>query len=148
MTKYLSEEKFAETFKSTPRMAIVLFIRNVKNELLLVRRGTAPHQDLWSLPGAFLLKKETLAECVNRIAIEKLGIELSKNDCRVMDVVEYMDDPRGHVVQIVYKYRMIRDILLKPWGESAEIAYFGTMPPNMAFNHKEIIDKWYNNALK
>ncbi|MFO0703794.1 MAG: NUDIX domain-containing protein [Patescibacteria group bacterium] len=147
MAKYITEKRFADSFKDTPRVAIVLFIRNKKDELLLVRRGLPPDEAKWSLPGAFLLKKETLNECVNRIAVEKLGIELSKNDCRVMDVVEYLDDPRGHVVQVVYKYRMLRDILLKPWGESAELAYFGTVPSDMAFNHAEIVEKWYNSKL-
>ncbi len=138
-SKYLSEKKFLETFENSPRIAIVLLIRNKKDEILLVRRGLPPDESLWSLPGAFLLKKETMAECAHRIAVEKLGIELSLNDCRLHDVVEYMKDPRGHVVQVVYKYRMLRDILLKPWGESSELAYFGTLPPDMAFNHKEIV---------
>ena len=148
MAKYITEKKFADTFKDAPRVALVLFIRNKKDELLLVRRGLPPEDKKWSLPGAFLLKDETIAECINRIAVEKLGIELSKNDCRVMDAVEYMDDPRGHVVQIVYKYRMLRDILLKPWGESAELAYFGTIPDEMAFNHAEIVQRWYNSSTK
>lgn len=138
-SKYLSEKKFAETFESAPRIAIVLLIRNKKDEILLVRRGLPPDEGKWSLPGAFLLKKETLADCVNRIAIEKLGIELSKNDCRLHDVIEYMEDPRGHVIQVVYKYRMLRDILLKAWGESSELAYFGTLPDEMAFNHAEVV---------
>ena len=139
--KYLSEKKFAESFEHSPRVALVLFIRNKKDEVLLVRRALPPHENAWALPGAFLLRGETIAACLNRVAIEKLGIELSMNDCRVHDVVEYLEDPRGHVVQVVYKYRMLRDILLKPWGESSELAYFGKRPAEMAFNHGEILDE-------
>lgn len=143
-SKYLSEKSFIETFKKSPRMAVVLLIRNKNEELLLVRRGLPPCENMWSMPGAFLLRNESISDCIKRIAVEKLGIEISQNDCRILDASEYMADPRGHVVQIVYKYRLLRDILLKPWGESSELAYFGTPPSDLAFNHKEILGKWYN----
>jgi 8-oxo-dGTP diphosphatase len=143
VAEYLSEEEFVESFSIAPRIALVMSVRNKNNELLLVRRSQPPEEGKWSLPGAFLLKHETIADCLKRIAIEKIGIEVSKNDCRVSDVFEYLDDPRGHVVQVVYKYRLLRDILLKPWGESSEMSYFGTLPKesDIAFNHLVIMNR-------
>lgn len=145
-TLYLNEEQFVKSFELAPRVAINLLVLNRQNQFLLARRAIEPAKGKWHIPGSFLLKNEPIGACLERIAAEELGFPISSNDCRLADVSENVDaDPRGHVVDIVYKYRLLKAIWLKPWGNSAELAFFNTIPQDMGFNHKQILSRWYNN---
>jgi mutator protein MutT len=47
-----------------------------QDEVLLVRRGTAPQKGLWSLPGGALELGESLAQAVRREVLEEAGFEV------------------------------------------------------------------------
>lgn len=142
---YLDNEQFIQSFKHVPRLAINLLILNRQNQFLLTRRAIEPEKGKWHLPGCFLLKEEKIDTCLERIATEELGFPISANDCRLADVSENLEqDPRGHIVDVIYKYRLLKAIWLKPWGSSAELAFFNSIPPEMGFNHGQILSKWYN----
>ena len=141
----LTPRQFRNSFNRVPRLIIDILVLNKKNQFLLTRRGIEPEAGKWQVPGSFLLKDETLQECIARIGVEELGFSLSSNDCRLASVEEDLSsDPRGHVVHIIYKYRLLRDISLKPWGESLEMGFFSSIPPDIGFHYKEILKKWYN----
>lgn len=142
---FLTPNQFKKSFDLIPRLRISIVVLNKRDQFLLTRRGTSPEEGKWHIPGAFLLKNETIQECIARIGVEELGFTLSSNDCRLATVEEdLLHDPRGHVVHIVYKYRLLRDVSLKPWGESAEMNFFSSIPQDMGFHFGEILGKWYN----
>jgi len=142
---FLTPRQFKSSFNVVPRLMINILVLNKLDQFLLTRRGIEPEIGKWQVPGSFLLKNETIQECVARIGVEELGFTLSSNDCRLASFEEDLtQDPRGHVVHVVYKYRVLRDISLKPWGESAEMTFFSSIPQNMGFHYSEILKKWYN----
>ena len=141
----LTPRQFKSSFNLVPRLMIDILVLNKLDQFLLTRRGIEPEIGKWQIPGSFLLKNETIQECVARIGVEELGFTLSSNDCRLASFEEDLaQDPRGHVVHVIYKYRLLRDISLKPWGESAEMAFFSSIPTDMGFHYSEILKKWYN----
>ena len=142
---FLTARQFKRSFDLVPRLIIDIIVLNKQDQFLLIRRGIEPEVGKWQVPGTFLQKDETIQECVARIGVEELGFSLSSNDCRLASVEEDLSsDPRGHVVHTIYKYRLLRDISLKPWGESLEMGFFSSIPPDMGFAYGKILKKWYN----
>lgn len=47
-----------------------------QDEVLLVRRGTAPQEGLWSLPGGALELGESLHQAVRREVLEETGLDV------------------------------------------------------------------------
>ena len=50
------------------------------NRVLLVRRGQAPSQDLWAIPGGRVKLGETLQEAAEREILEETGIRIRARD--------------------------------------------------------------------
>lgn len=141
----LTEKQFTDSFDLVPRLKINVLVVNKLNQFLLTRRAIEPELGKWQIPGVFLLKDESIQDCIARIGIEELGFTLSANDCRLSALEEDLEhDIRGHVLHAVYKYRLLRDISLKPWGESVEMGFFSSPPQDMGFHYAEILKKWYN----
>lgn len=142
---HLTEKQFKISFDLAPRLIIDILVLNKQDQFLLTRRGIEPEIGKWQMPGTFLQKDETIQECIGRIGVEELGFSLSSNDCRLASVEEdLMQDERGHVLHVIYKYRLLRDISLKPWGDSLEMGFFSAIPADMGFRYGEMLKKWYN----
>ena len=139
MANRLPYEEFLKTFENVPRVAFNLLIEDHKGKILLTKRSIPPEKDLWHFPGSFLLKGETISECMQRIAHDEFGY-VFKEEPRLAGVFEDLDkDPRGHVIDIVYIIKLKEQIKLVLTQETKEAKYFDRIPENMGFNHKETL---------
>jgi 8-oxo-dGTP diphosphatase len=101
---------------------------------LLVRRGSAPLEGQWSIPGGMLEVGETLREGVRRELLEETGIEV-----RVGELIEVFEriTPDGdgkthyHFVVLDYLCEAVRgearagsDVVDVAWAAPAELATF------------------------
>lgn len=177
--KKLPYKKFLESFKFAPRPAVNLLIeqnmeisqtsnRRVKfaklnsRAVLLTKRKKPPFAGSWHLPGSFILKGESLMDCVNRVAKEELGveieteIEIENSHIQLVGAFDDIDgDPRGHVVDLVYRCHLATKGLtfkgltfpvkvkpyLTPIGDTAEVRFFRSLPKNIGFNHSETLTR-------
>jgi len=125
---------FLKTFDYAPRLAISLVVVNKKNEVLLARRAIPPKIGTWHLPGAFVLKGESLAQCVKRISKKELSLAVDPKKAKLMGVFDDLHkDPRGHVVDVIYKV-----IISAPPSiteETGEVKFFRKIPASIGFNH-------------
>src|SRR3989344_8607407 len=129
----LPYDKFLESFKLAPRLAIDLWIKNEDGAVLYLKRNIEPFMGLRHLPGAFLLLGESVKECVNRICLEEAGIEFN-GEFKLRHLDEYMHEPRGHVVHLVHEININKkDIVL----DENKGFYFGP-PENLIPNHRHI----------
>jgi ADP-ribose pyrophosphatase YjhB (NUDIX family) len=71
--------------------------------VLYTKRDVEPYKGLWHLPGSFLLKGETVSECVVRLAKEELGLEIKESNFKLRNLDEDLNESRGHVVHLVYE---------------------------------------------
>lgn len=143
--KKLPYKIFLDSFKLMPRVAVDLLIINKKGETLLTKRAKPPFAGYWHLPGSFVFKNERLFDCAKRIARDEININLKKEELKLAGVFEDLkDDPRGHVIDIIYGYRLEdSDLELKPVNETKEMKFFKKLPLNIGFNHKEILKKLF-----
>lgn len=85
-----------------------------KLELLLVKRGRPPYQGGWALPGGFLEKGESLAECAARECLEETGlVPVYQGDVATFSRVDR--DPRTRVITQCF-------LALVPYGESGAVS--------------------------
>ncbi|HVB42631.1 MAG TPA: NUDIX domain-containing protein [Streptosporangiaceae bacterium] len=69
-----------DVFESILRYSVIptfdLILEGVEG-ILLVRRRIAPYRDLWALPGLRILKGEAIEACLERIAHDEVGLQIS-----------------------------------------------------------------------
>lgn len=70
------------TYYFNPSSAVACFIRNAKDELLLVRRAKEPAKGTLDLPGGFVDMDESAEEAVCREVKEETGLDIS--ECRYL----------------------------------------------------------------
>ena len=130
----LPYDKVLESFKLAPRIAIDLWVKNEDGGVLYTKRDVEPYKGMWHLPGSFLLLGETVDECIKRLAEEELGLEIAGNGFKLRYLDEDLQEPRGHVVHLVYEVRVKK-------SEVAEIEskkFFFEPPAYMIPTHRNI----------
>lgn len=139
MATKLPQDVFIQTFEHVPRIALNLLITNKNNQVLLTKRAKPPLEHMWHIPGSFLLKGETLQQCLHRVALDELGIILETQP-KLLGVFEDIDkDPRGHIIDVVYG-TTIDEHHFKPHNDSEAIQFFEKLPQDIGFNHQETLE--------
>lgn len=109
-----------------------------KLEILLVKRGRPPYKNGWALPGGFLEKNETLAECAARECYEETGLKpVYQGDVATFSRVDR--DPRARIITQCF-------LAMVPYGEmgtpkadddAAEAAWFEVAMTTEAISAKQ-----------
>lgn len=129
----LPYDKFLESFKLAPRLAIDLWIKNEDGAVLYLKRTNEPFLGMMHLPGTFLLLEESVKECLYRLCLEEVGIEFN-GESKLRHIDEDLHEPRGHVVHLVYEINVNKkDIVV---NENKQF-HFGP-PENLIPNHRQI----------
>src|SRR5437016_1815268 len=71
-------------------------------QVLLVRRGVAPFEGMWAIPGGFKRPTETLDEAAKRELLEETGVEGASLLRQFGAFGDPERDPRMNVVTIAY----------------------------------------------
>ncbi|MDP2628881.1 MAG: NUDIX domain-containing protein [Nanoarchaeota archaeon] len=137
----LSPEEFIESFKKVPRTAVSMAIINEKNGILLTKRKEDPFKDFWHLPGSFIIKQESIDNCIKRILEEELGFKNNFSSELAFISEDLVLDPRGHAIDLIYKVKINSDASLIPIGRTKELEYFDKIPENVGFNHTDVLKK-------
>jgi len=113
--------------------------------IVLTRRAIAPYKGYWTLPAGYVEYEESCEEAVLREAEEELG--LSVKICSLQNVYSFQDDPRAHMVLVVYVCKTVAGEL-RAGGDASEVRIFSKqdMPKRIAFSgvRQAICD--YRNA--
>lgn len=103
------------------------------SKILMVKRKFNPKAGFWSLPAGFIEYEESPVACVVREVKEETGLDIAID--RLFNVYAAQDDPRSHVVLIIYLAH-IAGGALQPGDDAVDARFFAPneLPPNIAFS--------------
>lgn len=126
-------------FYINPVPAVAVILMN-KQQVVLVKRKYQPRQGMWSLPAGFMEFNETTEQTAIREAKEETNFDIAVTE--LFGVFPGFDDPRVHVVLIVYRGAIV-DGHLKPGDDASEVKFFSLneLPAEIAFtSHRRILE--------
>ena len=88
---------------------VILTMKAGELHLLLVRRGGAPFEGMWAIPGGFKRPNETLDEAAKRELSEETGVDAASLLTQFGAYGDPERDPRMNVVTIAY-LAVLRDV--------------------------------------
>ena len=88
---------------------VVLTMLEGALHVLLVRRGEAPFEGMWAIPGGFKRPTETLDEAARRELVEETGVDAASLLTQFGAYGDPERDPRMNVVTIAY-LAVVRDV--------------------------------------
>ena len=121
---------------------IVLFSINQEQlQVLLIQRALKPFEDMWALPGGFVLKNESLEQCAHRELAEETGV----SEVYLEQLYTFGDpgrDPRGRVISTAYFSLVSFDEVTIQEGSDAASARWWPVDETgeLAFDHQNILE--------
>jgi ADP-ribose pyrophosphatase len=105
-----TEDRNTRKYPNRPIAAVGVLIQD-KDKVLLIKRGTEPGKDLWSIPGGMIELGETAREAGKREVEEEIGLRVKLD--HVIDVFDRIFLDNNGVVESHY---VIMDFLGHPVG--------------------------------
>ena len=112
---------------------VILTMSEGTLHVLLVRRGEAPFEGMWAIPGGFKRPTETLDEAAKRELTEETGVDAASLLTQFGAYGDPARDPRMNVVTIAY-LAVLRDVGAVVAGSDAAAA--ALIPVSDALNGK------------
>ncbi|MBI4682788.1 MAG: NUDIX hydrolase [Nitrospirae bacterium] len=110
--------------------------------VILIKRKNPPFG--WAIPGGFVDYGETLEEAVCREMKEETGLDVNL----VRQFHTYSDpkrDPRFHTVTTIFIATASGTPKAGDDAKEAEIFTEGNLPEDIAFDHRKILEDYFNN---
>ncbi len=121
----------------TPKLMVDVVIPAEKG-VVLIRRGSAPFEGQWALPGGFVEVGETVEQAAVREAAEETGLAVEL--ARLVGVYSEPErDPRGHNVSVAFLARVLSGELSAA-TDASEASVLDPGSVDLAFDHRRIID--------
>jgi 8-oxo-dGTP diphosphatase len=123
---------------------VILTMSEHTLQVLLVRRGEAPFEGMWAIPGGFKRPTETLDEAARRELVEETGVEIATPPTQFGSYGDPGRDPRMNVVTVGY-LAVVRDVGAVVGGTDASEAALLPVSTvlnedlDLAFDHARIV---------
>jgi 8-oxo-dGTP diphosphatase len=119
---------------------VIFTVNQGKLNVLLVKRANDPFASLWSIPGGFLLKGESLEDAALRVMQEKTGVQEVYLE-QLYTFGKPDRDPRARIITVTYFALIPWKRLNQPGSRKvADLAWFEVDEiPQLAFDHNEIL---------
>src|ERR1700704_3012595 len=123
---------------------VILPMSNSRLHVLLVRRGVAPFEGMWAIPGGFKRPTETLDEAAKRELGQETGVDSASLLTQFGAYGDPGRDPRMNVVTVAY-LAVLRDVGAVVAGTDAAQAALVPVSETfkwqilLAFDHARIV---------
>lgn len=128
-------------------VTVDIIISDNYNRILLIKRGNDPFKSMWALPGGFIEMNEKLVDSAKRELQEETGL----TNINLTQFKAYGDpgrDPRGRNIAIVFYGKCSNPMNAIAGDDAAEVNWFELSKlPEMAFDHKQIVDDFLANCI-
>jgi 8-oxo-dGTP diphosphatase len=128
---------------------IVFGKKSGKTQVLLIKRKNEPFKGMWALPGGYVNADESLLDAAKRELKEETGVDLNN-----LDQLYTFGDPDRHplkrVISVAYTTVVDQDQVHIQASDDAEDARWYSIEelPNLAFDHREMIDFAMQRSIK
>ena len=122
--------------------AIITAESNNQAMVLLILRKADPFRGKWALPGGFAGVDELLENACKREVEEETGLkDIEVKQFCTFDALDR--DPRERVISVVFHGSVKEAVPVKGGDDAQEARWFPiTSLPELAFDHREIIEKF------
>jgi len=137
-----SKSKYEMRKESPFPLCTVDVIIEQSGRIVLIERKFPPLG--WALPGGFVERGETLEHAAAREAKEETGLQLEG----LKQFHAYSDperDPRFHTISVVFTAKGIGRPAAASDAQSIRLFSRDNLPENIVFDHKKIIEDYFNN---
>ncbi|MCI0635423.1 MAG: NUDIX hydrolase [Actinobacteria bacterium] len=123
---------------------VILTMSEGTLHVLLVRRGEAPFEGMWAIPGGFKRPPETLDEAARRELVDETGVDAASLPTQFGAYGDPGRDPRMNVVTVAY-LAVLRDLGAIVAGSDAAAADLVPVSDvleeriDLAFDHQRIV---------
>jgi 8-oxo-dGTP diphosphatase len=118
---------------------VIFSLREKDLKVLLIRRGHAPFQGKWAIPGGFVNADESLDAAARRELEEETEVREVYLE-QLYTFGEPKRDPRGRVVTVAYFALVGEDVAARAGDDAAAVTWRSVNDlPALAFDHDEIV---------
>lgn len=128
--------------------AIIYRINKEKTEVLLTKRNVDPFNGYWCIPGGHVELYEKVENAVKREVKEETNLDFSPEFLCYLD--EIFPEREIHNIVMIF-FGKAEGNLLKNDDEVSESDWFAieeTLKMELAFNHNEALNIFYQNKIK
>jgi 8-oxo-dGTP diphosphatase len=123
---------------------VILTMSESRLHVLLVRRGVAPFEGMWAIPGGFKRPDETLDEAAKRELAEETGVDVASLLTQFGAYGDPGRDPRMNVVTVAYVavLRAVGDVVAGTDAAAAALIPVADVlngAVELAFDHERIV---------
>ncbi len=112
---FLPLPEFETAVAALPLVSVDWVLINSNGELLLGQRRNAPARLWWFTPGGRVRKNEPLADCLLRVAVSELGLQVSNvYGARLMGVWDHFYEDSAASVEVSTHYVNLPHVLKLP----------------------------------
>ena len=114
-------------------------------KVLLVRRGHAPLEGRWTLPGGFVDYGESLESAALREAEEETSLKIDL----LYQLGAYSDpkrDPRQHTISVVFVARATGKPKAGDDAKDVGVFFRNSIPEQLAFDHAKILKDYFRRS--
>lgn len=150
----LNQKNFQKVISSTPLVSIDLCLV-YRGSLLLGKRTNEPLKGIWFTPGGRIMKNEKWEDCIERIAIKELGLNLDYKVFKLMGVWNHFYETSmvsqnisTHYVNLPHMCSLDRlpDILMDDQHE--EMRWFELTDIALSNNHHDYMKLYADHIIK
>ncbi|MCK4307414.1 NUDIX hydrolase [candidate division WOR-3 bacterium] len=126
-----------------PRLTVDIIIKHGEG-IILIERKNPPYG--WAIPGGFVDYGETVEQAALREAKEETSLEV-KNLKQFYVYSDPHRDPRSHTISVVFTGEA--DGTPNAASDAKNIGIFTetTLPDNIAFDHRQILDDYFKKEV-
>lgn len=110
--------------------------------VVLIKRKNPPYG--WALPGGFVDYGESLERAAVREAREETGLDV-KLTRQMHTYSDPARDSRFHTITTVYVGQGSGELMAADDAADANVYMEDTLPEDIAFDHRDILEDYYNN---
>lgn len=137
----LTFKEFKYIYSKVPKLCVEVVISTDKGYLLTFRTKNG-WVNKWHLPGGTLHYREKVTDCVNRVALEELGIKVSIK--KFLGYIEYFSEVKergfGYSVSLAFLCEPLSNNYILD-DQAEKLDFFKKIPANTVREHIEFFKR-------